>query len=250
MRTPHRGERMVQLTAAMAAFLALVHILSGRGGPARTAGRPTWLSLAGGASVAYVFIFILPNLCAGQSLIQNLNTPLVGLFDRHVYLLALLGMILFYGLDRLALMARRWNKGGPLGSDSGVFWIHLMFYALFNLMIGYLLTRREFPNPSGLFYYFAAMALYLAVNDYGLRRHFHEVHKRFGRYLLAGAVILGWAAGVVTPVHEAFVTALFAFLAGGTIMNVMKEELPDESAGKFAGFLIGAAAYAALLLRA
>ncbi len=240
---------MVQLTAAMAAFLALVHLIAGRGGPERPEGRPPWLSLAGGASVAYVFVFILPNLCAGQLLIQNLQSPLTAMFDRHVYLLALSGMILFYGLDRLALMVRRWKKGGTLGGDSGVFWVHAFFYALMNAMIGYLLTRREFADPSGLFFYFLAMALYLAVNDYGLRRHFHPAHKGLGRFILAGAVLFGWAAGVVTPVHEAFVTALFAFLAGGTIMNVMKEELPGENAGKFAAFLLGAVGYSVLLLR-
>lgn len=42
----------------------------------------------------------------------------------------------------------------------------------------------------------------------------------------------------------------FAFLAGGMILNVLKEELPEERESRFTAFLSGAAGYAALLLLA
>ena len=41
---------------------------------------------------------------------------------------------------------------------------------------------------------------------------------------------------------------LFAFLAGGVTLNVLKEELPEERQSRFWPFLLGAAGYAALLL--
>lgn len=41
---------------------------------------------------------------------------------------------------------------------------------------------------------------------------------------------------------------LVAFIGGGTILNVLKEELPEERRSSFAAFLVGAAAYAAGLL--
>jgi hypothetical protein len=41
---------------------------------------------------------------------------------------------------------------------------------------------------------------------------------------------------------------LFAFVAGGVILNVLKEELPEERQSKFWAFALGAAIYAALLV--
>jgi hypothetical protein len=41
---------------------------------------------------------------------------------------------------------------------------------------------------------------------------------------------------------------LFAFLAGGGTLNVIKEELPSEQESLFWAFVLGAALYTALLL--
>ena len=41
---------------------------------------------------------------------------------------------------------------------------------------------------------------------------------------------------------------LFAFLAGGVILNVIKEELPEEQESLFWAFALGAALYTVLLL--
>ena len=41
---------------------------------------------------------------------------------------------------------------------------------------------------------------------------------------------------------------LFAFLAGGIVLNVLKEELPRERKSRFWAFALGTVAYAALLL--
>ena len=43
---------------------------------------------------------------------------------------------------------------------------------------------------------------------------------------------------------------LAAFLAGGVILNVLKEELPEERKSRIAPFFIGAFGYAAILLLA
>ena len=41
---------------------------------------------------------------------------------------------------------------------------------------------------------------------------------------------------------------LFAFQAGGVVMNVLKEELPEERESRFWAFALGAALYSAVLL--
>jgi zinc transporter ZupT len=75
-----------------------------------------------------------------------------------------------------------------------------------------------------------------------------ESYDRVGRWILAAAIIVGWVIGQGTEIHEAAIAVLFAFLAGGVILNVLKEELPDERQSKFWAFALGAAIYAALLV--
>lgn len=44
------------------------------------------------------------------------------------------------------------------------------------------------------------------------------------------------------------IAILTAFLAGGVIMNVFKEKLPEERKSRFWPFFVGIVGYAALLL--
>ncbi|MFC7225776.1 hypothetical protein N0B31_00025 [Salinirubellus salinus] len=39
------------------------------------------------------------------------------------------------------------------------------------------------------------------------------------------------------------VTGLFAFVSGGIVLNVIKEELPEAERGRFRSFFAGAVAY-------
>ncbi len=98
-----------------------------------------------------------------------------------------------------------------------------------------------------LFFGFA-MTLHFLVNDHGLREHHKGAYDRVGRWVLAGAVLVGWALGLVAEVSEIALAVLIAVLAGGIILNVLKEELPEERESRVWAFALGAALYAALLL--
>ena len=92
------------------------------------------------------------------------------------------------------------------------------------------------------------MGSHFLVNDYGLRRHYREAYNRVGCWLLAVSVLMGWIIGLLTPIHELMLAVLFAFLAGGVILNVIKEELPEEQESLFWAFAAGAGLYTVLLL--
>jgi hypothetical protein len=51
-------------------------------------------------------------------------------------------------------------------------------------------------------------------------------------------------------IHGAALALVFAFLAGGVVLNVLKEELPEDRQSRIAPFAVGAAAYAVLLVLA
>lgn len=86
------------------------------------------------------------------------------------------------------------------------------------------------------------------VNDYGLQKHHKASYKHIGRWILAAAIIVGWAIGTATEISEQAIALLFAFLAGGIILNVLKEELPEEHQSRFWAFAVGAGVYSAFLL--
>ncbi len=236
---------MTPFTGIVAVALALVHLSAGRVRAFRVVPRSMWLSAAGGASVAYVFVHILPELRGGTILE---SVPLfAGFLERHVFLVALTGFALFYGLERFAQESGRDTDVRP-EVNTTVFWIHIGAFTAYNALIGYLLVHREQPGLAGLVLYAVAMGLHFIVNDYGFRAHHREIYDRIGRWVLAVAVVAGWGIGINTHVDEAVVNTLFAFLAGGVILNVIKEELPEERQSRFWSFAIGAGGYSAILL--
>jgi hypothetical protein len=163
---------------------------------------------------------------------------------------ALVGLTGFYGLDRMARQSTRDERRAgraPRASD-GVFWIHLGSFAIYNLLIGYLLLHREETGVRALLTYAVAMGLHFVVNDQGLREHHGRTYDAKGRWLLAAAPLAGWALGLAATISAAAIATLFAFLAGGVVLNVLKEELPDDRESRFWAFAAGTTAYAALLL--
>ena len=232
----------------LAAGLALVHLFAGRLRFLDALPRSRWLSFAGGISVAYVFAHLLPEVAAGQEAIVEvgLGGPLVD--EGHVWLLALLGLVAFYGLERAARRSRA--EGDEAEADrtgAGVFWLHMASFALYNVLVGYLLAQGEGGVGAGVLTFWTAMALHFVVNDYGMRTDHKARYTHVGRWVLGAAVVTGAVVGVTTHVHEAVVAGVVAFLAGGVVLNVLKEELPEERASRFWPFALGALGYTALL---
>ncbi|MGG6265562.1 hypothetical protein ACQ4M3_06100 [Leptolyngbya sp. AN03gr2] len=241
---------IVFLSAFFAVLLAIVHVFSGRLRFLRTTPRSRWLSFGGGISVAYVFIHILPELDEYQDTIRDSVAAELAFLEHHVYLLALLGLAMFYGLERAADESRQRNQKTGDGdvTTAGVFWIHMASFAAYNVLIGYLLLHREQTGLLSLLFFAGAMGVHFVVNDYGLREHHKQRYDRIGRWLLAAAIIVGWVIGSAIAIHEAAIAVLFAFLAGGVVLNVLKEELPEERESRFWAFALGAAIYSTLLL--
>ena len=235
---------MTLLALGLAGGLALIHLVAGKLRFLDVIPRSAWLSAASGASVAYVFMHLLPELATGQETLAHI-APLEFL-ETHVWMVALVGLAVFYGLERAALSSR--EQEADDSTEPGVFWLHIASFGLYNVLIGYLLLHREVMTTAALLLFAIAMGLHFFVNDYGLRQHHKQRYHRFGRWILAAAVLGGWALGAATEVSEALLVLLIAFLGGGVILNVLKEELPEERESRFWPFALGAVAYTALLV--
>ncbi|ACK72492.1 conserved hypothetical protein [Gloeothece citriformis PCC 7424] len=236
------------VTSLFAVGLALIHLYCGKLRFLDEIPRSRWLSIAGGVSVAYVFVHILPDLSDRQTHLSDLKV--LSFIEYHVYLMALLGLIVFYGLEKLVKSSRKPEKeiGKETTTNIKIYWLHITSFALYNGLIGYLLVHRETTGLESLIFFFVAMSLHFLVNDYGLRQDHRNTYHKSGRWILAGSIILGWIIGTGTKISEAGLSVFFSFLAGGVIFNVLKEELPEERESRFWAFFIGAIGYSVLLL--
>lgn len=319
------GWMKIALGLVFAVLLVCIHLFAHRVTTLHVVPRSRALSAAGGASVGYVFVHILPELSEGQEqLAEGLGRPLTFL-EHHIYLVALFGFGLFYGLERLAQLhqpvrhgdagargakgrgegndvnhgeagaeprgdaehARRgagaasdgehadstaddrgsWDEqsgtaerghahggGGedidpsPAGRSPGVYWVHMGSFAVYNLLIGYLLLDRQEGGLVALALFGVAMALHFVVNDHGLWAHHLKRYMHSGRWILAAGVLTGCGIAVVYTAPQWLVALVFALIAGGVVLNVIKEELPRERESRFWAFALGAILYTALLV--
>lgn len=243
---------MIVPTLAAALGFAAIHLLVGRMRFLDRRPRAGFLSFAGGIAVTYVFLDVLPELAAHQRTFAGELGLTDAAAEAWVYLVALVGLVLFYGLDRAAKLsrARRRDVHGEDRVSREVKAAHIASFAFFNFLVGYLLLHREQPGLVSLGLYFCAIALHSATADYGLLQDHKRDYERHTRWMLAGAVLAGWTAGVFVEVPPIVIGFLFAFLGGGVVLNVLKEELPEERRSRFLPFLGGCALYAALVLGA
>lgn len=211
--------------------------------------RSPWLSVAGGISIAYVFVEVFPGLAAAQHTLGD-AWGFLPFAEKHAYVVALAGLLVFYGLEDVVSRSQRARAALPDARETttamGVFWLHIGSFTIYNALVGYILVRGESRGMRELLFYFVAMAVHFALNDHALRKDHRETYTRVGRWVLAAAIVAGWALGLGTHVSAAATGALLAFLAGGVVMNVMKEEEPGPAG--FLPFVLAAAAYAALLI--
>ena len=237
------------LSGLIALLLALVHVYAGNFKSLKRTPRSRWLSLGSGVSVAYIFVHVLPDLGEAQAEFQS-SVEIFDTIEHHIYLLSLAGTLVFYGLERAAKVSRQRSRqeGEGDATQPGVFWLHMASFSLYNALIGYLLLHREEPGLGSLVAYAIAMALHFMVNDYSLSEDHKRAYEHTGRWILSAAIIFGWVIGTQTTVHEVATAVLFAFLAGGIILNVLKEELPQARESRFWTFALGAAGYSVLLL--
>jgi hypothetical protein len=243
-------------TGAAVLLFAVIFLVGGRVHPLRgvVRDRRSLISFAAGMAAAYVFVHVMPELHgARRAFAESLESVSVVLRyeGMAIYFLALVGFLVFYGLDHLrARLRARADEAGEAeeGQAGPAFWIHVGGFAAYVLLVTYLLVHNleETPVSTGLFV--VAMACHFLAVDHSLRDEHGAAYDRIGRYLLAGMAALGWAIGLLTSLPVFVVSLLVAFVSGAVIMNSAVMELPSEKDGRFLPFMIGGVLYGLILL--
>jgi hypothetical protein len=196
-------------------------------------------------SAAYVFVRLVPELHgAREDLLASVSTPLP-YEGNGVFFVALLGFLVFYGLDRL-----RASVDVPVGTEGAgaAFRLHVGGFAGYVGLMGYLLVRNVDQSVLGTALYVVAMVFHLLTVDHALAEEHGNAYQRLGRWVLAGAVLLGWGAGQVFALPTHATALLIAFVSGAVILNSCISELPSERDGRFLPFMCGGLVYGVILL--
>ncbi|BBE24656.1 hypothetical protein MN0502_35390 (plasmid) [Arthrobacter sp. MN05-02] len=207
-------------------------------------------SFAGGLAVAYVFLHLLPDIAEGNEAIGEAledTVTVTPLLDLGIFLVALAGFTVFYGLERMA--SRQGIRDGSRGTpSSGAYWLHLGSFVIYNVLITYTMALRLQTGVLFALLFTLAMGLHFVLTDRGLEEHYGQRFQRSGRLVLVAALIAGWALDVLFAPNSTLVVALLTAALGGSILlNVFKEELPSNRNSSFLWFTIGLILYAALL---
>tara|TARA_R110002073_G_scaffold336557_2_gene535474 strand:- start:1252 stop:1989 length:738 start_codon:yes stop_codon:yes gene_type:complete len=236
---------LTAISLASVIFLSLVHVLADVMRWKRQVPKKYWVSFADGISISYVFLGLLPKILART---DSLPASLGGTADilRHSpFLPLLLGLVAFYGMERLVEKPVDETGSDLVHETSGLrVWIHLASYAFYKAIIGYLIVQMKSPLAIAVFG--LSMAVHFVVVDYRMMEIHKDVYQRAGRWLLTLAILVGWVVGVTDIISPVLVTLALGFLAGGIVLVVLEEEFAREHPSSFPAFVTAVFLYTAI----
>jgi len=210
--------------------------------------RRAWLSVAGGTAIAYVFVDLLPEMQRMQEIFSlgavNRGLPFP---EYRVHGSALIGFVFFYALESMAAATRR--EGDAVEQDRPIVtWFHIGGFAVYCGLMAYLLREDADRGGWALPAYAVAMFCHFWIVDHALRREHGRPYDRVGRWLLAGGILAGWIVAALGASSDLVLPTLMGLIAGGVVMNSIKEELPEKGQAKVLPFVAGALGYALILI--
>jgi hypothetical protein len=215
------------------------------------------LSLFGGVTATYVFLDLLPSLEQSSLFLKQLgsNIPLITLYEDAIFLVVLVGFLVFFVLEHVAITSRQTRQkkhGTELGQTQAptrIFLIHLSTAAFPAFVFSLVFVFQFELGPIVALLYAVAVSMHLFISSEIMLEHYKTLQVRFGRFVMAAAPLLGWVTSMFFPERIAEAYVLLAFISGVILYHSIRSELPTTiKHSSLAFFLIGAAVYAVLLI--
>lgn len=216
-------------------ILMLIHLYANKADIIGWIWHGRFLSFAAGVSFAYVFVDLLPTLEKGQPVLKRSLGDIIPYLDLHAYLLALLGVLFYYGLHTQKETITN-------------YWLSLTGYLLFNFFVGASLSDSSNPDIQPIAFFTAAMAMHYFIHDHNAGTDFPGLYQSTTRWFLAGALFIGYFVGLYTHIPDTIVAIIISFVSGGMILNALRYELPKREQVGYAFFVCGSLIYSLLLL--
>lgn len=189
-------------------------------------------SIGGGVGLAYVFLHLLPGIS--------------GPLHHQLFLTTLLGIAIPYTLN--AVHGKR--KGVSDWTGNG----RLMSFSITNYVYAYSLPSILHRNVTSGMLYVLAIGAHILLADRTMAVNHPVIFRQRLRWIGSGALIAGSLHAAVLaslrghPINDPTIAYASAFVAGGLIMSVFREELPAPSASRIKWFLLGLVVMTGLLL--
>lgn len=204
-----------------------------------------WASLGGGAGLAYVFVHLLPELASGGSELSEAigMVPLAPthLIESLLFFVSLVGIWVVFSID---VLARRQTSFSPISA-----WLHLGSFAAINYLYAYSLPSLI---STGILYgilFTVAISTHVLLADRFSAVHHPKRFRRRSRWLGSGALAFGLLNSFFWhPISDLTLGLATAFLGGGLLMTVFREELPAASSARLIWFLSGSIGMGILLV--
>lgn len=194
-------------------------------------------AVAGGIAVGYVALYLLPKIGDYTAALIANQPELPELLQYRLYLFFLAGLVFYFFVDRAGAAGRVLPA-----------WLHGGAFAVYSFATGYVLA--SVPRPGYFPYILAggALGLHFIGICHQLRAWHTIAFDRCIRWLLGVAVLAGWAAGSLETFSKAVVATAVAFLGGGILVNVLREEWPEKGPGRTVPFLLGIGLFVLLVV--
>lgn len=196
-------------------------------------------SFSGGTGLAYVLLYLLFELTRyGAPKIHALlplgPDPLETLF-----------ILLLGALSTIYLLQVHLANSPSVQDDYLGF---ALLFLVYNFLAGAGVMEEAHGGPLNLGIYVTALALHLLFNDLFLLHLCPDAHNWRWRGALAAMPVIGcaFAAGFALP--EGVLYSMLALIAGSTVINVVRHELPSPKNFRSAAFATGVIFYAALII--
>lgn len=198
----------------------------------REATKVRTMSFIAGASIAYLFLYLLPHLYKG-----------VTHLEQWIFIFILLGFSLVHLLEKYLYQ----HAGGEerlLRLKEAHFFVFFLYY----FIVGIILVESLKINFLVGLLFFIPIVFYAAVSRISFEEvHIHLGEQKFFRILLSLAALLGVLSAMVVLGQVFLYYLLLAFIVGAFLYIVIMDFIPKEAKGKPEYFLLGAGLYTLLI---
>ena len=227
--------------------IASAHWLAGKVATRPDREQVRWASFGGGAGMAYVFVHLLPELAShGQALSQAPGMESFApspITEALLFLIALAGIMVTYSLDVLATHER---KAGRVARS-----LHTLNFAAISYLYAYSLPSLISTGLAYGILFTIAISAHVLLADRTMDARHPAIYRTRMRWVGTAALVLGLLhAALLHPVDDLHLAIATAFLGGGLLMAVFREELPAIDRARLGWFVAGTASMTSLLLLA
>jgi hypothetical protein len=226
-------------------IMAMTFLFGGRIHPLKQVvrDRQVLISFGAGIATAYLFVGMMPELAEAMAKIDS-GDGAQGPAGVLVYVMALLGFVLFYGLDHST-----WTTYATRGrAEAGASERRIFGYGLYVWLLTYILVLEARGSAWATLWYAFAMSWHFLTIDHSIREERGKLYDQRGRFVLASCVILGWASAMLFELTFAMTALALGFVSGALTVNSVIMELSEGTRGRFVPFALGSFLYGALLL--